>query len=143
MYLYSGKFSPGKFFRQSQQCSIAGKLCQIYFRAHLIGRKLNSTKYVYKWRLVRGCCLQTYDARTVRDLSMSTTQFYQGRLTAALRLCSLCLSRDMSTNYGRHDQAMHIASECECECEHQGALRDAYNVAKPRLTVLDNLFMHS
>ena len=32
----------------------------------------------------------------------------------------------------------------ECECEHQGALRDApeptYNVAKPWLTVLDNLF---
>ena len=39
----------------------------------------------------------------------------------------------MSAKYGRHDRAMS-------ECEHQGALRDAiepaYNVAKPRLTVL-------
>ena len=35
-------------------------------------------------------------------------------------------------------------SECECECEHQGALRDAtesaYKVVKPWLMVLDNLF---
>ena len=51
----------------------------------------------------------------------------------------------MSAKYGRHDRAMCTVSDCECE--HQGALRDttepAYKVAKPWLMVLDNLFMHS
>ena len=39
-----------------------------------------------------------------------------------------------------------MIERCACECEHQGALHDAtepaYNVAKPWLTVFDNLFMH-
>ena len=46
--------------------------------------KLNST--CTKWHLVHGHCLRTCDARIVRDLSMSTTQVYHGRLTAAPRL---------------------------------------------------------
>ena len=83
MLLYSGKFSPGKIFTKANSVVLRKTSPDLFSRTR-DWAKLNSTRT--KWHLVRGYCLRTCGTRTVRDPSMSTTQFYQGRLTAAPRL---------------------------------------------------------